>query len=596
MTVADNTTTYRQKRWTLAELLPDASEETVAARLAAAEDQVAAFEGCRDGLAAGMEPEALLDLMRRYEALTESLYTLAAYGSLWFAENTQSPEALAFKSRVEHALTGFSNRLLFFGLWWKALDDDAAARLLPDAAEHPDYRHRLLDMRRLKRFMLDETSEQIINLKDADGISALVTVYSLLTNRLEFTLEIDGESKTLTRGELMSHVFSPDGKRREAAYRELYRVFGADANVLAQIYLHRVRDWESECVTLRGHASPIAVRNAANDIPHAAVDALLDAATENVGLFQRYFQLKAGWLGVDKLRRYDLYAPLAASDKEVPYEDAAELVLSTFRNFDPRVGALAERVFADDHVDAEVRPGKKGGAFCSTVLPSQTPWVLLNYTAKVRDVATMAHELGHAVHSLLAADHSVLTQHASLPLAETASVFAEQLLTERLLAQESDPAVRREILAAQMDDIYATVMRQAYFTRFEIAAHQAIGDGAPVDTLDELYFELLREQFGDSVELSDEFRREWVTIPHIYQTPFYCYAYSFGQLLVLALYKRYQEEGAAFVPGYLEMLATGGSAPPVQVLAAAGVDPSDPEFWRGGFDVVRGIVRELEAL
>jgi oligoendopeptidase F len=596
MTVADNTATYRLKRWNLTELLPDAGEATVAGRLADAEKQVAAFEGCRDSLDAEMEPRALVEIMRRYEALTETLYTLSAYGSLWFAENTQSPEALAYKSRVDHALTGFSNRLLFFSLWWKALEDDAAARLLPDAESDPDYRHRLLDMRRLKPFTLDETSEQIINLKDADGISALVTVYSLLTNRLEFTLEVDGESRTLTRGELMSHVYSPDPARRAAAYQELYRVFGADANVLAQIYLHRVRDWGSECLELRGHASPIAVRNAANDIPDAAVDALLDVASENVGLFQRYFELKAGWLGVDKLRRYDLYAPLAASDKEIPYARATELVLSTFRDFDARFGALAERVFTHDHVDAEIRPGKKGGAFCATVLPEQTPWVLLNYTAKVRDVATMAHELGHAVHSLLAADHSVLTQHACLPLAETASVFAEQLLTERLLKEESDPAVRREILAAQMDDIYATVMRQAYFTRFEIAAHRAIGEGEPVDTLDDLYFETLREQFGDSVELSDEFRREWVTIPHIYQTPFYCYAYSFGQLLVLALYRRYQEEGAAFVPGYLEMLAVGGSAPPVEVLAAAGVDPADPDFWRGGFDVVRGIVRELEAL
>ncbi len=230
------------------------------------------------------------------------------------------------------------------------------------------------------------------------------------------------------------------------------------------------------------------------------------------------------------------------------------------------------------------------------MLPSQTPRVLLHYTAKVRDVATMAHELGHAVHSLLAEDHSVLTQHACLPLAETASVFAEQLLTARLLEENDDPSVRRELLAGQMDDIYATVMRQAYFTRFEIAAHQALADGGAVDSLDELYFDTLREQFGDAVELSDDFRQEWVTIPHIYHTPFYCYAYSFGQLLVLALYQRYRQQGADFVPGYIEMLAAGGSAPPVEVLAAAGVDPTDPEFWRGGFAVVAGIVDELESL
>lgn len=596
MTTTRPTHDYPQKPWSLTDLLPDATEATLAARLDEAEASVVAFEARRPELAIDMQPATLLEIVRDYEGLIERLYVLGAYGSLWFAEDTQNAEALAYKSRLEHVLTGFQNRLLFFDLWWKELSDVQADRLLPAAGAEPDLRHFLLDMRRLKPFALDEGSEQLINLKDANGISALVTMYSMLTNRLQFDLEIEGETQSLTRAELMSHVYSIDGELRAAAYQSLYKVFGRDANILAQVYLHRVRDWTSEYVELRGHRAPIAVRNAGNDIPGAAVEALLSVTSENTGLFQRYFKLKAGWLGVERLRRYDIYAPLAESDKQVPYEEAVDLVLSTFAGFDSGVADLAERVFADDHVDAEVRVGKKGGAFCSTVLPSQTPWVLLNYTAKVRDVATMAHELGHAVHSLLAEDHSVLTQHSCLPLAETASVFAEQLLTDRLLRDNDDPIVRRELLAAQMDDIYATVMRQAYFTRFEIAAHQAINEGAAVDTLDELYFDTLREQFGDAVELSDEFRQEWVTIPHIYQTPFYCYAYSFGQLLVLALYRRYQQEGEAFVPGYLKMLATGGSAPPVEVLAEAGVDPTDPDFWRGGFAVVKDIVDELERL
>ncbi len=588
--------TYHQTRWTLDELLPDAAEATVAARLAEAEAAVAAFESRRGELGAEMPPEALLDVVAAYEALVERLYVLSAYGSLWFAADTQDADALAYKSRMEQVLTGYQNRLLFFSLWWKELDDESAERLLPDPDTHPDERHFLQDLRRLQPFTLDERSEQIINLKDANGQGALLTVYSMLTNRLEFELEVDGEPRTLTRGEVMSHVYSTDADRRAAAYQALFRGFEPERPVLGQIYVHRVRDWAEEGVGLRGYGSPLAIRNVGNDIPDAAVEALLDVAAEQAGLFQRYFRLKAKWLGVERLRRYDLYAPLAAGDKEIPYGEAVELVLDTFRRFDPRFGELAERVFADDHVDSEIRPGKKSGAFCSTVLPSQTPWVLLNYTAKVRDVATMAHELGHAVHSLLAADHSVLTQHACLPLAETASVFAEQLLTDRLLGEESDPAVRRELLASQMDDIYATVLRQAYFTRFEIAAHEMIGGGGGGEALGELYQATLEEQFGDAVDVSEEFRHEWVTIPHIYHTPFYCYAYSFGQLLVLALYRRYLEEGDAFIPGYLELLAAGGAAPPVEVLAAAGVDPTDADFWRGGFAVVAGIVDELESL
>ena len=236
------------------------------------------------------------------------------------------------------------------------------------------------------------------------------------------------------------------------------------------------------------------------------------------------------------------------------------MVLETFYDFDARVGEQAERVFIQDHIDSEIRKGKRAGAFCATVLPSQTPWVLMNYTGKVRDVSTLAHELGHAIHSMMAEHHSLLTQHATLPLAETASVFAEQLLTEQLLEQEDDPLVRREILASSVDDMYATVMRQAYFVIFERDAHQAVLENKSPEDLYALYMDNLREQFGDSVELSDEFRYEWVSIPHIYNTPFYCYAYSFGQLLVLSLYRRYQQEGEAFKPGYLRLLARGGSA------------------------------------
>ena len=226
-----------------------------------------------------------------------------------------------------------------------------------------------------------------------------------------------------------------------------------------------------------------------------------------------------------------------------------------------------------------------------------TPWVLMNYTGKVRDVATLAHELGHAIHSMMAEDHSVLTQHPTLPLAETASVFAEILLTDRLLAEETDPLVRRELLAAAVDDMYATVMRQAFFVLFEVRrAPGDHGEQSSTDELHERYMANLREQFGDSVEIADEFKYEWVSIPHIYHTPFYCYAYSFGQLLVLALYRRYQQEGDAFKPGYLKLLAYGGSARPEEILQEAGIDVTDPAFWQGGFDVISEMIDELEAI
>ncbi|MGL4648787.1 MAG: M3 family oligoendopeptidase, partial [Caldilineaceae bacterium] len=459
-----------------------------------------------------------------------------------------------------------------------------------------DHRHYLGDLRRSKPFTLDEKSEQIINIKDADGMGALLTLYSMLTDRLEFTLDVDGEKLTLTREELMAYVQGANADLRASAYQELYRVFGKEAMILGQMYTNRVRDWANEQVRLRGHTSPIGVRNLANDIPDEAVDTLLDVCRRNASVFQRYFRLKAGWLGLEKLRRYDIYAPLAPSDKSIEWSNAVNMVLETFEGFHPEVAADARRVFTQNHIDSEVRKGKQGGAYCATVLPGQTPWVMVNYTGRVRDVATLAHELGHAIHSMAAEGHTVLTQHPVLPLAETASVFAERLLTDKLLAQESDPQVRREVLAAAVDDAYATVMRQAFFVIFEREAHKAIMENQSPTELNEMYMGLLREMFGDSLEIAPEFQHEWVSIPHIYYTPFYCYAYAFGQLLVLALYRRFQEQGEAFKPGYLKLLAYGGAERPEVILREAGIDMFDPAFWQGGFDVISSMIDELEQL
>jgi len=578
--------------WDLSELLPDASEATVEARLAELEQEVRELESWRGRLSAEITAADLIEMLRRSEAVVERASALGAYGSLWFSADTQSPAALAYRNRVQQVLTAVQNRLLFLELWWKSLEDANAERLLGGLAGHPDYVQHLRDLRRLRPHTLEERSEQIINLKDADGIGAVLTAYSILTNRLEF--QPDGEGPKLTRDELAARVFSPRAEERAAAYRELHRVYGQEATLLGQLYVHRARDWHNENVALRGYPGPLEVRNVANDIPDPAVEALLEVCREGAPLFQRYFRLKAQWLGSGRLSRYDLYAPVAESRRDVPYRDAVETVLGTLRDFHPRFGEAAEQVLAERHLDGAVRKGKRGGAFCATVSPRFTPWVLVNYTGRQRDVATLAHELGHAVHSQLASGHSILVQQPSLPLAEPASVFAEMLLTERLVREESDPAARRELLVAAVDDVYATVLRQAYFVLFERQAHAAVMAGRSSEELGELYLGLLREQFGDAVEVPDEFRHEWLSIPHLYQTPFYCYAYSFGQLLVLALYRRYRQEGESFKPGYLRLLSWGGAARPFEILAEAGIDPSARDFWRQGLAVVREMIEDLE--
>jgi oligoendopeptidase F len=588
-----STQSFEPTCWSLQDLLPATDGPEFDRILADLEGTVRELEANRDLLSADLPEAEFQRLMALVERFSAAASRLGAYGRLWFAEDTQDQAALAFRGRVEELLTQLRNRVLFFELWWKGLEEKAAGRLLAASGDNAYY---LESLRRFKPHTLSEPEEKIINLKDVNGVEALVTIYDMVTNAFTFRVEIDGQVHELTRDALMVYARDRRPEVRAAVYQELYRVYGEQSTVLGQIYQHIVRDWASENLSLRHFSASIGVRNLHNDIPDAVVDTLLEVCRQNVGLFQRYFQLKAGWLKLDRLRRYDIYAPLSASDRRVPYDEGATMVLDSLRGFSPVLADHARRVFDAGHLDAEIRLGKMSGAFCAYPLPGLVPWVLVNYNGRVDDVATLAHELGHAIHGLMAADHSPLTFRSSLPLAETASYFAEMLLVERLLAEESDPAVRREILARQVDDAYATILRQAYFVLFEREAHGLIEDGHPTNYLAERYLANLREQFGDAVEIGNEFRWEWVSIPHMYQVPFYCYAYSFGQLLVLALFRQFKAEGKGFIPRYLKILAYGGSKSPIHILTEAGIDMASPWFWQGGFDVVAGMIDELEAL
>jgi oligoendopeptidase F len=581
---------YKQSRWSLKDIL---DEHKIDQQLEQLEQAVAAFEALRPKLTPDISDSEFLDVLRRYEELSATLRTLGAYAELWFSEDTQNQAALSLQGRLNQVAADASNRLVFFSLWVKDLPAESIDRLMQLSS---DRRYFIDSLRRFKPYLLSESAEQLITLKDVNGIEGLLTLYEMITNKFEFKLQIDGESKTLTRDELQNYYRNPSPEVRAAAYQELYRVFADNSAVLAQIYTYRARDWHSEMIDLRKFDEPISMQNLANDIPDRVIDTILNVCRQNAPLFQRYFKLKAKWLNVAKLRRYDIYAPLAEAEKTYTYQQATDLVLSTFNNFSPKVSERAKRVFDQGHLDAEVRPGKRGGAFCYAVLPSLTPWVLLNFNGRPRDVAVMAHELGHAVHAMLAADHSILTFHSALPLAETASVFSEMLMTDRLLHDESDNAVRRDLLSSFIDDAYATVLRQAYISIFEREAHRLIAENKSIDEVCALCLSIVREQFGDAVEVSDEFKWEWITIPHSYQTPFYTYAYSFGQLLVLALYQQFRNEGEPFKPRYLKILASGGTASPAKILNEAGIDITSAKFWQGGFDVIKGFMTELEQL
>jgi len=583
--------TYQQTAWRLSDLFTGFDDPNIAKTYQLLEEMVSKFEEYRDSLTPGIDTSLFMDIVKGMEAIQKLGTRIGGFAELAFAANTQDQKAQIAIAQFEQFAAEMSNRTLFFNLWWKALDDANSERLMSSSG---DYRYWLQQMRNFKQFTLSELEEKVINIKNVSGVSALNMLYDSITNRYVFKLTVDGEEKELTRGELMAYVRGSDPDLRARAYQELYRVYENDGPILGQIYQALVRDWRNENLGLRGFSTPVSVRNLVNDIPDEVIDTLLEVTRQNISIFHRFFNLKAKLLGIEKLSRYDIYAPVSESDKRYSFDTAAEMTFEAYQDFDPEFAAKAKRVFDENHLDSEVRKGKMSGAFCATLLPELTPWVLLNYQGKADDVATMAHELGHALHSMMAEEHTAFTQHACLPLAETASTFGEMMLTDRLLEQETDEDVKRDILFRQIDDAFATIIRQIYFALFERQAHDMVINNASIDELSDAYLENLKEEFGESVELSDEFRWEWVSIPHIYSTPFYVYAYAFGQLLVFALYKKYKIEGETFKPKYKQILSAGGSIAPVQLLSEAGIDISQAAFWQGGFDVIDEMVKRLE--
>ncbi|MFL6523214.1 MAG: M3 family oligoendopeptidase [Nitrososphaera sp.] len=591
-------------RWDITDLVKDPSSGEFSQFLGSIEEQVMQFEESRKILRPDISHEEFERLILMLESISEKVSIASSYAYLRYYADTSSNEASALVIKMEKLASEVSNRILFFDLWFKKeIDHDNANRLIN--AISVMYREHLRHKRLVAKYSLSEQEEKIINTLEVTGNRALIKIYDKMTSGFEFTAKLRHGRKTImkrfdNKEKLMSLVRSPDSTRREAAYKSLLQVYKRNSGVLGEIYQNIIMQWRDEAILMRGYRSPISVRNIANNLDDITVEALLATCRKNVSIFHEYFVEKSKMLGMKKLHRYHLYAPIskkASDSKKFTYGKAVETVLNSFENFDPQFRSLAERVFAEQHVDSEIRKAKRGGAFCYSVTPNLTPYILLNFDGLSRDVSTLAHEFGHAIHSLLASEIPLMVFHAPLPLAETASVFAEMLLNEKL-AEQMSKKEQRILLAEQIDNLYATIIRQAYFTLFEIDAHKAIGEkNATIDEVAKIYIDNLREQFGSSVTISSDFEWEWVYIPHFYHTPFYTYAYSFGNLLVLSLYRQYKLKGKeSFVPKYFKILSAGGSRKPEELLIEAGIDISREEFWQQGFDYVQEMIQQMKSL
>jgi oligoendopeptidase F len=580
-------------RWSLDRLYARPDDPKMKADLergrAAADDLAKRLRGNVAGLEAASLGRALLDL----EALMDIAYRPSMYASLLHSTDSEDPAARALYAFTQEQATDIFNRVQFFDVELKAAPEATYSGWLR-ARELTGYAHHLRRVRRAAPHTLSEAEEQLSAMKNLTGRSAWAQLYDEITSAWTFDLDVDGERRPRSLAEVRALRSHATRDVRRSAQQAVLARHADSAQVLTYLTNTVFQDHRIE-TQLRRFASALAPTALDDEIPESVISALLVAVEERYPVVHEYYRLKARALGLRDFATYDVLAPYGASERRVTWDDAQKLVLESFRQVAAPFADAAEAFFTERRIDAEPRPGKRDGAFCAGMLPSLPPYVLANYTGRLDDVSTVAHELGHGVHFVLAGrKQSPLNYWPTTPMAETASVFGEMVLTRNLLEHERDQATRRQLLASRIEDSIATIFRQVAYTRYELNAHLRRDAGvAPPDDYCGLWATEMKRLYGDAVAQAPIDAWGWITIPHIVHHRFYCYSYAFGQLLVYALYRQWEREGQAFVPRYIALLEAGGSEEPERLAQHAGLSIADPAFWRQGLDIFARMVEEF---
>jgi oligoendopeptidase F len=581
VTVTDADRTAADVAWDLEPLVDGRGETGVKELLDDAERRAAGLDRYR-GQVAELDAAGTAELMRALADITELIGRAGSYAALRFAVDTTDPARGALLSAAEERSTAISNELLFAELEWAVAPEEHVAAVIDDPAL-AFCRHHLLSVRRYRPHLRSEPEERILADKNVTGASAWARLFSEQTA----TISVDLDDGPAALEQALARLQGPDREVRRAAAEAVSDALAPGLRTRAFIFNTLLADKASDD-RIRSYPDWIASRNLDNEASDESVQALVDAVVRRYDIPQRWYRLKAQLLGVDRLADYDRMASVAAEDAEIGWGEARGLVLDAYASFSSSLADVVRRFFDEAWIDAPVRPGKRPGAFCAYTVPTLHPYVLLNWTGRRRDVLTVAHELGHGCHAYLARGQGVFHQSTPLTLAETASVFGETVTFGRLLAETSDADARLALLAESVDGQIATVFRQIAMNRFEDAVHterRGQGELSP-DRFGELWFDTQSDMLGDAVTLTEGYRSWWSYIPHFIATPGYVYAYAYGQLLALSVYRQYEAQGAAFVPAYLELLSKGGSEAPEALGRIVGVDLADPSFWDGGLAII----------
>ncbi len=577
-------------RWNLEDLFQNS--DAFRSALSDAEARAQAFHAAYAGQVASLEGDALRQALETYAALQDVMGRVYTYVYLMWSEETTDPERGRLLQSVREAHARFAQQMVFFDLEWAQVPPEEATGKLADGAFAP-YRHYFELVTLRQKHLLSESVEQALAEADVTGRGAWVRFFDEVLGHARFTVE----GNVLTEQEVLALLHAPEREKRRAAALGFTAGLIGLAPQLTYVFNTVLADKAAQD-RMRGYPTWLSSRNLSNEVKDATVDALVNSVTGRYDIAQRFYRLKRRLLGFSTLHDYDRYAPLGGTARVWQWDDAREAVLAAYRDFHPTLGQIVARFFDERWIDAPARPGKRGGAFSHGAVPSAHPYILLNYTGRVRDVQTLAHELGHGVHQYLSREQGVFHADTPLTTAETASVFGEMLTFQRLLSAETDPTERLAMLVSKIDDSMATVFRQVSMNRFEHAIHTARRSGGELSSeqYGALWMDTQRELYGDSVALGDHYSHWWSYIPHFLHTPGYVYAYAFGELLVLALYDRYREEGDAFAERYLDLLRAGGSDWPDALVARLGIDLKDPAFWNRGLDAIEALVAEAEHL
>ena len=576
--------------WDLSQLFE--TEDELNRTMEQAADAASDFADSYRDRVASLDVAGLAEAMHRLGDLQDDIGKAYTYAYLNWSTDTAEPARGALLQKVREAYTAISTTLLFFDLEWTRVPDDQADALLADD-RLAFCKHHLEVARLQKPYLLSEPEEKILIEKSNTGRSAWNRFFDETVSDMRFI--VDG--KELTQQQVLARLHDADRDRRRTAAKAFSEGLRGNLRSLTFIFNTILADKALDD-RLRGYPSWITSRNMSNEVADEDVEALIDAVQDGYSHVQRFYGIKQQLLGIDSMTEYDRYAPIGEADRHIDWATAREMVLSSYTDFHPQMGAITERFFEENWIDAALGEAKRGGAFSHGCVPSAHPYILLNYTGKIRDVQTLAHELGHGVHQYLSREQGIYHADTPLTTAETASVFGEMLVFQRLMKAESDPKNRLAMLMGKIDDTIATVFRQVSMNRFEDRIHRERRSGGELsaEALSTAWMETQRPMFGDSVQLSDDYSVWWSYIPHFLHTPGYVYAYAFGELLVLALYQKYQESGSGFADQYIELLRSGGRDWPHVLVGQLGVDLRDPAFWAGGVQAIGDMVDEAEGL